>query len=727
MDNPQIVACPKDQWEKVASGLISGLITINKWVDTEDKKAPSDLSYWVTYRLADDPAPTADNPNEGDRMLQAGYRFDVGSPIDIYVYCTGADGSVKISYGDTGVVPPEPPTPFILDSVEEGTQTGEITLLPKLHSNTVLTRPNPIKIEVSSAGIAFIVRGGTARELIAMNIQNPADPEEISVLDLATYGVGVVKDFIVDGSDIFILDYNDRIYNFKINNAGDIEYKDYFRDTAHVDINNITVNGAYIIAHCPNLTDDAGQLIFINRESLELITYFESATLATQCYDLEAVGNCIYCLTMYGSPVDGRLEIFEITDIYNVIELGKVTFTLEVPSVKTLRIQGEIAYASGQGYLYFFNIDNKTSPTLINSFEVESVITYPTIDSLVVWGDYLSWISSDGDEVGLLYIKDLEAPVSIGVIQDHDIINIPLSMIQYGNFIGIVSYSSNNLTFWDTHGYYFPSARIGSAFVDGKIQTNDSVKVGKNLQARGFVSGQSGYFSNHIYAPNIAPAYCYAEQNGVTTTTLTETNKFKRIAIPGPHGLISNYQQQFDLPYSGGVDLGLSFIGKGQHVFDILIVLEGKNLETPGAPEYPFTFGIYRGSTDSYFIAAISADGADMIVTTPNPHGLAVDDYVMIENTSGGTLDESGQITAVSDEYHFTLSTTKTGTDTQGRFFQMINESFRTLIFQGVLKQVVLSYKLSLKQYDVVYPIIAAAFSPAHNFYMVDSDMKVQR
>lgn len=97
MANPQIIECPKETWTIVATAVTTGVITKNKWVNTIDKKRTSTISYWATYRMTGEAAPTAGNPNEGDVIGEIGADISATDPIDVYIFCTGGDGSIKIS------------------------------------------------------------------------------------------------------------------------------------------------------------------------------------------------------------------------------------------------------------------------------------------------------------------------------------------------------------------------------------------------------------------------------------------------------------------------------------------------------------------------------------------------------------------------------------------------------------------------------------------------------
>ena len=97
MANPQIIACPKNVWTKVAEGVSTGNISINKWPSYEDKIPHSRITYLATHRVTGDPPPSNDNYNEGDIIGNEGAIISDTLSIDVYIYCLGEDGSIKIS------------------------------------------------------------------------------------------------------------------------------------------------------------------------------------------------------------------------------------------------------------------------------------------------------------------------------------------------------------------------------------------------------------------------------------------------------------------------------------------------------------------------------------------------------------------------------------------------------------------------------------------------------
>lgn len=94
--NPVFIECPEKEWTQVADAVTTGVIEKNKWLVTAEKKAASGIRYWATYRVSDDPAPTG-NENEGTFIGEVGALISNTEPIDVYVYCTGDTGSVKVS------------------------------------------------------------------------------------------------------------------------------------------------------------------------------------------------------------------------------------------------------------------------------------------------------------------------------------------------------------------------------------------------------------------------------------------------------------------------------------------------------------------------------------------------------------------------------------------------------------------------------------------------------
>ena len=89
MPNPSIVACTKDTWVKVATGVASGQVHIIRTVGSSGEN----LVYLQTYRVTTDPAPTLRSegvPFYGSVDIESS--FD----IDVYVMATGAAGSVRV-------------------------------------------------------------------------------------------------------------------------------------------------------------------------------------------------------------------------------------------------------------------------------------------------------------------------------------------------------------------------------------------------------------------------------------------------------------------------------------------------------------------------------------------------------------------------------------------------------------------------------------------------------
>jgi hypothetical protein len=86
MADPALIAVTKDQWVKVATNVTAGQLHI---------KDTSPDNYFWTYRMTTNPAPTL--RDEGVLMLwgEPG-QISFSAGVDIYVWCVGADGRVRL-------------------------------------------------------------------------------------------------------------------------------------------------------------------------------------------------------------------------------------------------------------------------------------------------------------------------------------------------------------------------------------------------------------------------------------------------------------------------------------------------------------------------------------------------------------------------------------------------------------------------------------------------------
>lgn len=83
MADPSVVACPKDVWTKVATGVTAGVIHILK----------TDTEYSQTYRATTNPAPT----DLADAVpLNTPFQISAAAAIDVYIQPKGIDGSVRV-------------------------------------------------------------------------------------------------------------------------------------------------------------------------------------------------------------------------------------------------------------------------------------------------------------------------------------------------------------------------------------------------------------------------------------------------------------------------------------------------------------------------------------------------------------------------------------------------------------------------------------------------------
>jgi len=85
MNNPTIVACPKDAWTKVATNVQIG----NIWLGITDPG-----QYSQTYRLTGGIAPTL--AAEGAPIPRPGIGINSSVGIDVYVWASNKDGSVRV-------------------------------------------------------------------------------------------------------------------------------------------------------------------------------------------------------------------------------------------------------------------------------------------------------------------------------------------------------------------------------------------------------------------------------------------------------------------------------------------------------------------------------------------------------------------------------------------------------------------------------------------------------
>lgn len=624
---------------------------------------------------------------------------------------------------------------FSIKSGLSGSQNGIVTKKPYLLNAFILPINKPVLFEIDKDGIGYVVSHYAGIwELLAVNLRSSSGEMEVigTPLNITSIMNGPIQ-ILLGESYLYLLEvgtYN-YVYQFDKRNPGNLTFIKA-SNSGNQNATSIVMSGKYIFV---SYVDSLGNpdIYVLDAETLEVITTYHTTSM-NRIEKMVVDGSYLICATRY--DITFKIEILDIDDIYNIVELGKVNYAPPYPFFLDIKIQDGIIYLSGTSWILFVDIHNPSNPIRKSHFSIGS----GNVD-FVVWGDNLTFIIRNTDQIGTLNIKDFSNVFLVDDVVYSPLLDAVQKISMYGNRVYTIAFggaAQNKMACWDVNGYYLPSLRVGNFLSEGPIYSTDEINTSRNIFAKGDMAAYNGRFQNQVIAPNIEPAYSYAVQDSTAVTTLSEQNKFRRI-LQSPAHLISNYQKQFDLPYLGGVYLGQRFIGSGQHVFDINIVLLANNVSPPLLTEimqpwrllsngdYEFILGVAIGSTDSYLISSISADGADMVVTTSNPHGLSVDDEVLIEGTTSELLDESGVITNVSDNYHFTISTTKTGTDFQGRFFRMINESFRNIFFQDSFKQVTLSYKLLMGKNDVIFPIVAANFSPIHDFNMTELDSKIQR
>jgi hypothetical protein len=83
---PVLTTVTAGGWVKVATGITTGQIHFRS-------TAPD--ACWQTYRDTTDPAPTLQS--EGVRVqLQESYDVSAAAAIDVYIWCDGADGQIRV-------------------------------------------------------------------------------------------------------------------------------------------------------------------------------------------------------------------------------------------------------------------------------------------------------------------------------------------------------------------------------------------------------------------------------------------------------------------------------------------------------------------------------------------------------------------------------------------------------------------------------------------------------
>ena len=88
MPNPVLVSCPEGVWTKVATNVTSG--QVNK------KVGESGITYFRTYRVTGDAAPTDLSTAVGFYLSSVPIAANVSEPIDVYIWCQDGDGSVVV-------------------------------------------------------------------------------------------------------------------------------------------------------------------------------------------------------------------------------------------------------------------------------------------------------------------------------------------------------------------------------------------------------------------------------------------------------------------------------------------------------------------------------------------------------------------------------------------------------------------------------------------------------
>ncbi len=85
MADPLVVACPENTWTKIVTNVTNGMVHL---------LTASRGIYLQTYRQTGEAAPTL--ASEGVRIFDNEAEISSDSNIDVYIYCQGEAGSVRV-------------------------------------------------------------------------------------------------------------------------------------------------------------------------------------------------------------------------------------------------------------------------------------------------------------------------------------------------------------------------------------------------------------------------------------------------------------------------------------------------------------------------------------------------------------------------------------------------------------------------------------------------------
>jgi hypothetical protein len=717
MQNPQIIECNKNTWTLVASSVNRAFITINKWVETIDKRRESSLSYWATYRLAGGAPPPVGNHNEGDNVGKDGINFSTPEyPIDIYIYCTGNNGSIKVSFL-VGEEPPPVQNAFLKESDIEGTQVGNITLKPYSLAGGGGSSFSPTLLEASADGIFYILTFEKTLRIIKQRALGHI--QLVSTTDFSSIITGSVKDMVLEGDDLFILDFHDKLYKFNVLDPIAPYYVTTFTDPDIHDSGSITIMGSNILL-TGNDTAGKGRLFIIDRQNMILVApYFESATFGDLCIKIIAQGSYVLCLTRKPAPVNAYFELLHIISPTQIIEnpSSKIEIPIDENDVYNMRVQNETAFVCGINKVVYIDFIRKTNLQIAGIFES----TYAShIHDIAPFGRYMGVISYDNSLIFTVDNTSLSSPQIVdNYVQNIQKLNGAQKIVVYENTYFVIASTAQSYSSWDLNGYNFAPIDADCIHSDSDILAEQDIKAGNDIKARGHIYGQD------IFVPRLAPAnsFAFLHSTGQTTTSQRQY-LYRRLDIPKLF-VVEENERQFDIALEVEFQLGQRYLGELDTVFNISLLLKGINLNAPGPTDYNFSFGLAKGTTNSYRISSISADSNYMTVVTTEPHGLESQEFVIIDGTTGALLDEADQITVV-DANTFTTATPLTGTDNQGRFAKVLT-NYEYIPFLGVEKQVLLDDQILLKKNDFIFPVIAPLFQPLHDWYLTAISSKISR
>jgi len=256
---------------------------------------------------------------------------------------------------------------------------------------------------VNSGNIAYIVDAENGIRIVDFS-----DPEAPSEIDTIVFSASTEAIFKIE-EKLFVRDANARIY---IYNIADPTAPDYLgRFTWHADLKPITFRDDTLVCY----TYSEG-LMVIDESDMRHPRLLDFPPVQPGANDAIVRGNRLYLL----HESDG-LNIYDISDLARVVQLNDTTPLLS-RNTRNLEIAGNLAIAVAGSYIYFIDITDETSPTLIGQ------LRYDLRYSGVKVSGNLLYLSCAEYGFSVYDISDPATPILIAHIESNSYVNqvIPL-------------------------------------------------------------------------------------------------------------------------------------------------------------------------------------------------------------------------------------------------------------------------------------------------------------